>query len=92
MSAYSVLSGPRLKMAGTALLASEARNKSTFYWLSGLINIQNQHTRELISARNTSHEHDNKDPSRLRCVCVCVCVSACACVSVCLCVCVRVSV
>ena len=28
--------------------------------------VQNQHTRELISARNTSHKYNNKDPSRLR--------------------------
>ena len=28
--------------------------------------MQNQHTRELISARKTSHKHNNKDLSRLR--------------------------
>ena len=28
--------------------------------------VQNQHTRELISCRTTSHKHNNKDLSRLR--------------------------
>ena len=28
--------------------------------------VQNQHTRELINARNMSHKHNNKDPSLLR--------------------------
>ena len=28
--------------------------------------VQNQHTRELISAQKTSHKHNNKDPSRLK--------------------------
>ena len=28
--------------------------------------LMNQHTRELISARKSSHKHNNKDPSRLR--------------------------
>ena len=28
--------------------------------------VSNQHTRELISARITSHKYNNKDPSRLR--------------------------
>ena len=46
MSVYSVLPGLGLglRKAGNApRLASEARNKSIFYWPSGLTNIWNQH-------------------------------------------------
>ena len=48
-----------------AVTAQQQQQSETYRTGPGALE-QNQHSRELISARNMSHKHNNKDLSRLR--------------------------